>query len=221
MTCVVKVLWNKSTESSGLVCGRWEVALEMEQMFDYVERSMRNREVYYSHFRVCTNALSGTFQEMQQFLNNFFCPLKYIVVTTPVSPQIFLTHSILMFVSTHCTTRMIWWKVFGRGLINLYVTLIWELGGSIFIFSGSSKTSFMGNTVGVSHTWGWAEGHGIGALGCHRGWHSMEPSLKTQFCLKFWKPEAMTSARTALGKAQWRTKLSPNSALCVNSSSLG
>lgn len=59
-----------------------------------------------------------------------------------------------------------------------------------------------------------AEGHGTGALGCHSRGHSREPSLKMQFCLKSWKPEAMKSGRTALGKAQWGTNLSPNSAVC-------
>lgn len=38
---------------------------------------------------------------------------------------------------------------------------------------------------------------------------------------KVWKPGTMKSGRNALGKAQWRTNLSPNSVLCVNISSLG
>lgn len=42
------------------------------------------------------------------------------------------------------------------------MTLIWELGGSLLIFSGSSKTSLNGkHSKRVTHPWGWAEGHGI------------------------------------------------------------
>lgn len=50
----------KAANIAGSSVAGGSVTLETEQMFDYVERGMRNREVYHYHFHVCTNALSVT-----------------------------------------------------------------------------------------------------------------------------------------------------------------
>lgn len=121
-----------------------------------------------------------------------------------------------MFVSTHCTqttsTRIFLIKGFWRSINKSVSDTKLEAGWVPFYHFRIIQDQFYGKHGRcVMYR---AERHRIGALGCRSRWHSMEPSLKMQFCLRFWKPEAMKSGRTALGKDEWRTNLSPNPAVC-------
>lgn len=164
---------------------------------------MRNRDVYYHHFHVSTNALSVTFQEMQGgcievslFLCSEVslgpCPLK----ENALPKEVYSHRSLTLSPSTAHKQPLQDYLITGfRKRINKSVSdTTLGAGCVLFYLSRITKSSLAGNRAGVSHSSGRAEGHGIGALGCHSRWLSME--------LEILKPEAMKSERTALGKAQ-------------------